>query len=337
MRDSGTENHIILSSRVRLARNLLKYSFVNNATEEERENIIREVLDVRSHCTLLKNMNYFSLCTMDDLDIRFLMERRLISREFAESVHARGFLTTENESIQMMINEEDHIRIQSVTSGYHLAGPLERVHALDRCLEEELTYAVSDRYGYLTACPSNTGSGARFSVLMHLPGLVLSGRLETAVHGLMQSGVAIRGLYGERSGGTGNMFQVSNQYTLGSTEAGIMEEMTEMISQLMNMEEASRENLLKKQRNGLEETIHHAVGILTHTREIGFQECLNLLSLLRLGSELNILNHISSHVLNELMIVSQPVHLQKMEGKTGEFPESDVLRAEMIRQKLNLN
>jgi protein arginine kinase len=237
----------------------------------------------------------------------------------------------------MMINEEDHIRIQSVFPGFNLDNAWIRIHQLDVALSQHLDYAYSDRLGHLTACLTNVGTGIRFSVFLHLPVLVFTKEIETVFSDMIPAGITVRGFHGEGSRIIGNFFQISNQYTLGWTEQGILDRVKPLIKRFIVLERTARDRIMNNQRIIIEDKIFRALGVLSHARILSSIEFLSFLSALRLGAELNILEDINKSVFNELMVVTQPAHIQKLEGKKLNEEERDEIRARLVRDKLGLN
>ena len=333
----GKDSDIIISSRVRLARNLQNIPFVNRASEDQHNAVLSTVLSTAQKVAVFKNAKYFNMFALDELDKIFFVERRLISSEFAEMQSPRGFLVTDSEETSMMINEEDHIRIQVICSGFSLDKAWYSIRLIDEEMSKNLNYAFSDQFGYLTACPTNVGTGVRFSVFIHLPVLTFTKKIEGIFSEMIPAGIAVRGFYGEGSKVIGNFFQISNQYTLGWTEQGILDRVTPLIKRFIIQERKAREDIMNDQRIVIEDKIYRALGLISKARILSSIEFLDLLSALRLGVDLRLLKDYDTKLFNELIVLAQPAHIQKLEGKTLTEMERDILRASLVRKKLHLN
>ncbi len=333
----GDYSDVIISSRVRLARNLQNYLFVNRASELEQQEIITEVLQAAEETTRLKQAYYFDMSSVNSEENQFFIERRLISLDFSEKSNPRGLLVASDESAGIMINEEDHLRIQFLSAGFSLKKGWQEIHRLDEELSKNLNYAFSDQFGYLTACPSNVGTGVRFSVFTHLPALIYTGEIDEVFAELIPTGIAVRGFYGEGSQITGNFFQISNQYTLGWKEQVILTRMEQIIKKFIDKERRARKRIKNKKTIFVEDKVDRVIGLLMKARMISFMEFLDFVSTLRLGVALGITQQWNYKTLNELMLISQPVHLQKVAGGNLSETERDIKRASLIRERLNLN
>ncbi len=318
----------ILSSRVRFARNLKQFNFPNRTKEDELDEIMNFII---SH------INYkciTSLSEFSPLDKKFLVERRIISREFSKKTKGRGVGIWEGENIGLMLNENDHIRIHSICSGLNLELAYEKLNKLDDEFSESLPYAFSSKLGYLTACPTNTGTGLRASVLVHLPGLVHSEQIKKILEMLHKDGFLIKGFYSDGTMVEGNLFQISNQVTLGITEEEIIDKLHKMILQVIGYENNARELLLSNTRAQLEDKIWRAYSILKNARLLSNEEFINLSSAVRFGIELGILKKVSLQNLNKLLIFTQPAHLQESIGGMIDSTERNVKRALYVRKNL---
>lgn len=318
-----------ISSRIRLARNLQEYTFPGWASEEEKRIIwgqmsqIFEAMDVP-----------FIQAGMDktsDLDKEILFERHLISQELATKETGCGVFVSPDESLSVMVNEEDHLRIQSMQPGLNLIAAWKDADRIDDQLEAVLTYAFSPKLGYLTSCPSNVGTGMRASVMLHLPGLVFMEEMDPVVNGISKIGLAVRGMWGEGTEAAGNMFQVSNQITLGRREDEIIAHLEQIVSELIEHENNARLRLMRDRAPIVEDLVARAGGILSSARMITSAEALNLLSTLRLGLDFGIESRFSQREIDMLFIAIQPAHLQKSQNKTLDADERDVVRAEILR------
>ena len=328
----GPESEIVISSRVRLARNLTGYSFSHRADIDTLQAVVSKVEKV-----VRKSFQKYLFVHFEDLneiERKILHERHLISREHAESKLARAVAISSDERVSVMVNEEDHLRIQAICSGFQLENALRLVNKIDDQLEKHLDYAFSPQYGYLTACPTNVGTGIRASVMMHLPGLVLARQMDQVLQAVGKLGLAVRGWFGEGSEASGNLFQISNQLTLGNREIEIVEKLTKIIRQILEHEKNARKALLKKENVLLRDRIGRAFGTLKYAHMISSSETMNLLSVLRTGIELDILKGVDIQVVNELFLLTQPAHIQKISRRKLNQKERDEKRAGIIRKIL---
>ena len=328
------EGGIVISCRARLARNLAGRPFVTRISESEQDAVIEEVLAAAKDGSKMSDSTFYSMSALDGNQRRVLVERHLISPALADGKGQRGVLFNPDESLSVMLNEEDHIRLQAITPGLDCAGAWAAANGLDDELARSLQCAYSQELGFLTACPTNTGTGLRISVLIHLPGLVLTEDMERVVQGLSQLSFTVRGVYGEGSTPAGNLFQVSNQSTLGSDEEKIAEELLRLSRQLVEFERNAQETLLESARSQIEDKVWRAYALLTHARVMSSQEFMNLMSAVRLGYSLGLLAEVTPRFLNHLMIITQPSHLQAEAGRVLEPDERDSRRAEMVRKML---
>ena len=333
----GADSDIVISSRTRLARNLQNISFVDRATEDEHKESLSKVLNAVKDNEFLNDGFYFDISILDDLDRQFFVERRLISTDFIEKDNPRGFFVTPNEETSIMINEEDHFRIQKLCSGFNLEETWHYVHQVYGELSRDLTFAFSERFGYLTACPTNVGTGVRFSVFIHLPVLTFTKEIEKVFAEMIPTGIAVRGFNGEGSKVIGNFFQISNQFTLGWTEQGILDRVIPFIKRFVSLERDARDRVMNDDRIMIEDKIYRALGILANVRILSSIEFLDLLSALRLGADLDMVNNINRKSFNELIVFTQPAHIQKIEGRKLTERERDTIRARLVREKLHFN
>ncbi len=333
----GEEPEIIISCRVRLARNLHNTRFMGHADRDEQKKVLDSILNACAELPVFEHADYFDFTALDELDRSFFVERRLASTEFAETDWIRGLLVGQDESISLMINEEDHLRIQSLYPGLSFTGAWQAIHDVDRALSGRLEYAFSEQFGYLTACPSNVGTGVRFSVFIHLPALIFLQQADRLFADAIPAGLAVRGFYGEGSKSMGNCFQISNQYTLGYTEQGILDRIEKLIKNFIVKEKEARSEVLSKQRLVIEDRISRSIGLITHARMLSYMEALEALSTLRLGVDLGLIPEIPPRVFNTLTIQTQPLHLQKIENRILDLQERDVLRARVVRESVTLS
>jgi len=334
LRGSGPISEIVISSRVRLARNLEKFPFATRATHASQAEVLHTVKDSLLQTPLLHEPLFFELGQLEELDRQFLVERHLISREHASQADSRAVAVGRGETISVMVNEEDHLRIQVMQSGMNLTAAWTLIDELDDALSEVLPYAYSSEWGYLTCCLTNAGTGMRASVMMHLPALVITKQINKVLHAITKLGLTARGLYGEGTEAQGNFFQISNQVTLGRREEELVENIERILKQVLDHEQSAREALLSNNRLQLEDRIWRAFGILRHAQTISSNETLDLLSAVRLGLDLGLMKAVDRPTLNELLLSSQPAHLQKLEGGKLSARERDAKRALLIRRRL---
>ncbi len=333
-RREGPYNKIVLSSRVRLARNVKGLAFPGWAKKTER---VKSLDHIRPAVESLPQMAEAFSESMDNLSVlekNILVERHLISREHAAKNAGSGLVLTRDESLCVMINEEDHLRMQALRPGLQLRQAWQTLDQVDSRLEKKLEYAFTPELGYLTACPTNVGTGIRVSAMLHLPGLVLAEQINQIIQAVNKLGLAVRGLYGEGTEALGNVFQVSNQMTLGETETDILERLNKVLAQIIEHEENARSMLLEKKPKSVYNHIGRAYGILANAHSISSKETLNLLSLMRLGVDLGLFPDLERWQVDELFITTQPAHLQKVHSEKLSAEERDLLRADMLRDRL---
>ncbi len=334
LKGTGPESDVVISSRVRLARNLRRFPFMTVASSPVRTEIERFVRSRLEDGKLPRRLVYWPLDDLTAIERTLLVERHLISRELAQGEGDRGVGVAPDEAISVMVNEEDHLRLQVLRSGLQLDEAYEEVDRMDTALETSLHFAFSPRFGYLTACPTNAGTGLRISVMMHLPAAVVSKQMDKVLQSLQRLNYTVRGFYGEGTSPLGDFYQVSNQVTLGKSERDIIAEMKKVIPEILKFERSWRHQLLSTESRRLEDRVWRAYGILKNARRITSEEATELLSSLRLGVNLNVLTGIPMKSINELFIFTQPAHLQKVERKILEADQRDVVRADFIRRKL---
>lgn len=334
LKGTGPSANIVMSSRTRLARNLENIPFSNWADNTQLEEILTTVRDAALSCSALKNAIFFRLRDLNEVDRLFLVERHLMSPEHATDVQYKGLIVDRKEMISIMINEEDHLRIQVMQSGLNLKEAWKILDQLDTELSKAISYAYSAKWGYLTACPTNTGTGLRASVMLHLPALVFSGQIGKALQAISKLGLNIRGLYGEGTDASGNIFQVSNQVAMGITEDDTIDNIDRITNQILTREDTTRNTILAKNKEGLVDRVSRAYGTLKSAHIISSNETVTLLSTIRLGVDLGIVKNIDRRLVNELFILTQPAHLQKLEGKSLDANDRDTKRADLVRSKL---
>jgi protein arginine kinase len=332
---SGPSSDVVLSTRVRLARNLKEVPFTHRAREEQLAMVYSSVVSAVRKTPALVSSSALQMRELTPLDRQFLVERHLISHDLADNGRLRGLLLVPDESVSAMVNEEDHLRLQALASGFQLRSAWESVNSIDDELGQDLDYAFSEDLGYLTACPTNAGTGMRASVLIHLPSLVLTKQISRVLQGITQVGLAVRGFYGEGSQIMGNFFQISNQTTLGQSEKETIESLERVTRQIIEYEQRARDELLKDARVQIEDKIWRAYGALKHSRVISSSEVVNLSSAVRFGVALQIEGLASVRTLNELLIRTQPAHIQLAAGQEMEQRERNVIRANYVRSLLD--
>ncbi len=335
LKGEGPDSDIVVSSRIRLARNLTDYPFISKATELDRSEIEKTLRKTVTDVSQRGSLAYLDVNELDGIDRQFLVERQLISREHAESEGARGVAIDAGERTSLMINEEDHLRIQVMHSGFDLAAAWDRINEIDDQLEERTAYAFHSRLGYLTACPTNVGTGMRVSVMLHLPALVITRQIEKVFRSLHKISLAVRGLYGEGSQAMGDFYQISNQITLGKSEEELVTQVGDVVPVLIDYERRARDFLQKESHENLHDKVSRAYGILSTAQTISSEETMHLLSSIRMGVELGLLPELGMGQVNELFIQTQPAHLQKISGTELDTADRNVARATFLRRHLN--
>ena len=339
LKGTGPESDIVISSRIRLARNLADFPFISRTTEADRAEIEKTL---HSHVTALqesgkfpKETLYFNVGDLEEVDRQFLVERQLISREQSESEGARAAVIDPSERFSVMINEEDHLRFQVMHSGLDLGSTWQQINELDDLIEEQATYAFSDKFGYLTACPTNVGTGVRVSVMLHLPALVITRQIEKVFKSLQKINLAVRGLYGEGSQAMGDFYQISNQITLGLTEEELTKKVSDVVPVLIDYERQAREFLVRESHETLHDRVSRAYGILRTAQTISSEETMHLLSSVRMGINLGLITDLEIPTVNKLFLHTQPAHLQKLTGIELDKSDRDIERATYLRRHLD--
>ncbi|MCI1695620.1 protein arginine kinase [Aneurinibacillus aneurinilyticus] len=336
MNGDGQDADIAISSRVRLARNLRDEPFPMLATDSQLEHVIEQVEQAMGD-EAFKTKNQFEMIRMEaltPLQKRVLMEKHLISPNLLADSRKGAVILSENEAISIMVNEEDHLRIQCLFSGLQLKEAWQAANEIDDIFEKHVNFAFDEKRGFLTSCPTNVGTGIRASVMMHLPGLVMTQRINQILSAINKLGLVVRGLYGEGSEAVGNLFQVSNQVTLGQSEEEIIENLAGVTRQIIEEERIARQNLMRNHRLQLENRVCRSYGILTNARIIESKEAAERLSDVRLGIDLDIIHGIPLSVMNELMVMTQPGFLQQYAGQQLTADSRDERRARLIRERL---
>ncbi len=324
----------VISSRVRLARNIKGSVFPGWASDEDSLELCETLRPLLMGLPSLKDSLFMDMDTIEPMDKQVLMERHLISSELAEKGAGSGLVVSPDETCSAMINEEDHLRLQVISPGIDLGSLLEVIDRFDSELESVVDFAYSPRLGYLTSCPSNVGTGLRASVMLHLPGLRLLDEVDPIVRGLNKIGLTVRGLLGEGTEPSGDMYQISNQMTLGESESTIIRRLHHLVTEVTGHEKNARQRVLESREAMVRDFVGRSFGILTHAYTLSSKEALDLLSGLRLGVEFRMIGEIETRTLNELLLLTQPGHLQKIEQTLLGPEERDCARARIIREKL---
>ena len=334
LRGTGPNSNIVMSSRIRLARNVEKVPFPNRASKDVLVEVLRAVEEVIPQLDYFKDATLYRMSDLDNIDKQFLVERHLMSHEHASNTEGKALLISKEEVLSVMINEEDHIRLQVMQSGFNLEETWKIINAIDDKLSKKLRFAFSSNWGYLTACPTNTGTAMRGSVMLHLPALVMTKQINKVLSAIAKLSFASRGFYGEGTQARGNIYQISNQVSLGHSEEDILQNINGLIRQVIEQEEQARQALLLQNKHMLSDKIFRSLGVLKNAHIISSQETIELLSMVRMGIDLGIVDSIDRRVINTLFIMIQPAHLQKIEGKKLTASARDVKRASVIREKL---
>lgn len=328
--ENGKDSDIIVSSRIRLARNIKEFPFKIKMTKEDKNKLLEKVKFITP--SIGYGLKFLYLKDMDDITKMSLVEKHILSPEMALKKEQDGaILINDEENICIMLNEEDHIRLQVFASGLDLQNTLNLAVEIDEKLDELLGFSVSEKYGFLTACPTNVGTGLRASVMVHLPALKMTGNLNKLLHIVNSFGMTIRGAYGEESKAKSNIYQISNNQTLGITEKEIVTNLENITKKVMEQERLARKYLAKNS-DDLEDKVYRSYGILTNARKLTSEECDNLLSDIKLGTDLGIIKELDDNKVKELMLYTKPANLQKRVGKLLDANERDKKRTEIIKQ-----
>ncbi|OXM83159.1 protein arginine kinase [Paenibacillus rigui] len=337
MKGEGPDSDIVISSRIRIARNLQSYPFPMLSTNQQSKEVLEQVSQVLDNEDLhtISQFSRLSLSELDELQKRVLVEKHLISPALANESRNGAVILSDNESISIMVNEEDHLRIQCLCPGFQIKEAWDLASQIDDIFEVHLDYAFDEKRGYLTSCPTNVGTGIRASVMIHLPALVLTQQINRILSAITQVGLAVRGLYGEGSEALGNLFQISNQITLGQSEQEIIDNLYGVVRQIIEHERAAREKLQYETKAKLLDRISRSFGIMSYAAIMDSKEAAQRLSDVRLGVDLGIIKNVPTQVLNELLVMTQPGFLQQYAGEKLNAEERDIRRAQLIREKFN--
>tara|TARA_B100000212_G_scaffold248989_1_gene190335 strand:+ start:964 stop:2097 length:1134 start_codon:yes stop_codon:yes gene_type:complete len=324
---------VVLMTRIRLARNLSKTHFPGWAKLPQRTQVLETCLPAVASLNQMKRGITAEVEELSELEKQILVERHLISRELSGAPDQAGVVISKDQSVSVMINEEDHLRIQVIKSGYRFKQAWNSANVVDSTLENDLDYAFSSTIGFLTACPTNVGTGMRASAMMHLPAMVISNQMEKVVRAVNQLGIAVRGLFGEGSDASGSIFQISNQTTLGESEEEIIKRLSSVLKTIIDQEMNAREKILEKDPNKLFDKIGRAYGILQNSHLLSSSECMNLASLVRFGVDLEMFSEETRNTVDRTFIECQPGHIQHLVGKSIDTNERDAFRSEYLRKQ----
>ncbi len=329
----GKNSDVVISTRIRIARNLEDIPFVNKGNTKQLEQVLERIENITPNIGY--GLKFIRLKDLDDITKLSLIEKHIISPDFAVNNNDIGaILLNEEENICIMLNEEDHLRIQVFASGLDLEHLLDLATELDNAIDGLVNYAFNEKYGFLTACPTNVGTGMRASVMVHLPALTATGNINKVLEVVNSFGMNIRGVYGEGSDTQGNLYQISNKQSLGISEKEIINNLKLITEKIIEQERLARKYLAKNSIE-LEDQIYRAYGILYNCRKITTEECKKLLSYVKLGTDLGILKELTDLKINQLELYTKPANLQKYLGKVLEPQERDIARAEVIKQIIN--
>lgn len=334
-RATGPYNDVVVSSRVRIARNIKNIPFPSVMNNERSLEVIEKVRStVESNSLKQYGFKFININQLNEIDKYYLLEKHLLSTTMLEKGINRGLLVTDDENVAIMINEEDHIRMQALYSGEQIDNCFEVITKIDNLFEDNIEYAYGDKYGYLTCCPTNVGTGLRASCMLHLPAIVATNQLNNLLSTLGKLSVAVRGIYGEGSEAKGNLFQISNQITLGTSEPETITNIKGIVGQIIEQERELRHKLVDLNRIKIEDQFYRSLGILKNARLISTDEAVRLLSDLRLGVSCGIIKNIPVNIVDELVIITQPANILKQYGINISEEERDIKRAELIRRKV---
>jgi protein arginine kinase len=334
LRGSGPESDIVMSSRIRLARNVADFPFIRRCSDIDRANLESTIRENMKRNPRLAELDFVNVALLEQIDRQFLVERQLISRELSDAEGARSVAIEKEERLSVMINEEDHLRIQVMHSGFDLQNAWERINELDDMIESQIRYAYHQQYGYLTACPTNVGTGMRVSVLVHLPALVITQQIDKVFRSLQRINLVVRGLYGEGSQAMGDFYQVSNQITLGKTEEDLVRRVSEVVPVLIKYERKAREYLINENQHDLFDQVSRAYGTLQNAQQISSEETMHLLSRVRMGVNLGLIGNVEIPTINKLFVHTQPAHLQKLTRAILSNSQRNIERANYLQSHL---
>lgn len=331
--NSTNNNEMVITTRIRLARNIKGIPFPDKLSDDEGRNVVEKVNNAFNKS---ENQDFkcIDLWKNDNNCNAEFLEKHLISKKLIDNSSKSAFILNNNETVSIMINEEDHLRLQAITAGLNLEEAYNCIDKIDDELEENIDYAFDEKLGYLTACPTNLGTGMRASVMIHLPALSMNNEMGRVLNALSQIGITIRGLWGEGSKAIGGLYQISNQVTLGMSEMDIISNLKTVVEQIMNQENLSRERIMKKYKYELEDKMYRSLGILKNSVILDINECLNLISNVRIGVEMGIIKDIDINKLNNLLVNVQKATLQKIYNKKLSKNEENIKRSLYVRENL---
>ena len=333
LRSTGPDADVVLSTRIRLARNVRGYAFPCRISDDSRRELETRLRMWIGESDLAGGIKYCNFLGVDPITRQMLAERHLVSRELVNGEGDRGVSFANTEFVSIMTNEEDHLRLQVIRPGQALEDALEEAIKIDQKLDQRVPYAWSDSYGYLTSCPTNTGTGLRLSVMIHLPALVLMDQMDKVHQAASKVGLTVRGFYGEGTKAVGDVIQISNQHTLGRSESEILKTLQNIVPKIVENERGVRTHMINENRVSLEDRVWRSMGTLRYARKLSSSETLDLLSAVRLGVNLRMLPNLSIGEVNELFVITQPAHLQKLQGRALEPGERDAARATLLRER----
>lgn len=336
MKGNGPDSDIVISSRIRLARNIMAYPFPMLATNQQSKEVLNQIATILQNDDLgtISHFHLLPLSDLNELEKRVLVEKHLISPALADESRNGAVILSDNESISIMVNEEDHLRIQCLCPGFQIKEAWDLADQIDDIFETHLDYAFDEKRGYQTSCPTNVGTGIRASVMIHLPALVLTQQINRILSAITQVGLAVRGLYGEGSEAIGNLFQISNQITLGQSEEEIIDNLYSVVRQIIEHERAARQKLVYESKSKILDRVSRSYGILSYAAIMDSKEAAQRFSDVRLGIDLGFIKNVSPYVLNELLVMTQPGFLQQTAGEKLNPEERDIRRAQLIREKM---
>ncbi|OWK35988.1 protein arginine kinase [Fimbriiglobus ruber] len=335
LRGTGPDADVVVSTRIRLARNLAHFPFTSRAAPAQKAETEAKVRDAITKADLTHGLEYVGVASLPPLDRQFLVERQLISRELANVLEGpRGVAFDLRETVSIMVNEEDHLRLQVMRSGLALDEAWAEIDKVDDAIEARVAYAFHEQFGYMTACPTNVGTGMRASVMLHLPALGITRQIEKVFKALQKINLVVRGLYGEGSRASGDLYQISNQVTLGRSETRVLTEIREVIGMILQYERQARQVLIRERKQAEQDRVARAIGTLGSATMITSEETMELLSAVRLGINLNLLDDLPPTTVNQLFIHTQAAHLQKLMGAPLDGEERNAARAKYLRNKL---
>lgn len=330
----GPASDVVISTRIRLARNIVGFPFMSRADNDTRARIVGQVRDAVFQSSSKNDYQFVDVESLGELDRRLLNERQLISRELCDAEGARGVIIDRGEQTSIMLNEEDHLRMQVLNSGLSLEKCWDEINQLDDDIESRVRFAYDDRLGYLTACPTNVGTGIRVSVMLHLPALRITREIQKVHEAAQKINLAVRGMYGEGSQAMGDFYQISNQITLGCSEEELMSNLSDVIPNILGYERRVRDLLCRDNKAQLDDKVSRSLGTLRSARSISSEETMVLLSSLRLGLNLGMIEDVELSLVNELFVHIQPAHIQKLHGDALDTSERNEARAEYLRSRL---